>query len=168
MAKHSKLKTPEASLNSSYIVIPLITLATGFLGSMATSQGLTSWYKSLILPSWTPPGSTIGLVWTTIYILTTISALVVWNSKTNRKQIWAIMKLFLINAILNALWSNVFFGLHQIGLAVWVAAALGLSVIILMRYIAPISKLASLLLLPYALWVSFATYLNYLIWNLNQ
>ncbi len=162
-----------------YIIIPLITLGVSWFGSRLTSSGM-DWYQTINLPAWTPSGSVIGLAWTIIFILGTISALIVWNKKdkdgiasspsalgndTGKKWIIA---LFLINAGLNLAWSWLFFNQHLIGPAVWEAGLLGLSVVILIILIWPFSKLAAWLLVPYGGWVTFATYLTYLIWNLNR
>ncbi len=157
-------------MKPNYIIIPLITILTSVTGSFFTSQGM-DWYKTINLPAWTPEGSFIGGVWTTIFILTTISALIVWNksSKTPfNKRLRRIIIIFIANAALNVFWSFLFFTSHLIGLAVLEAVLLDISVIILIILIWPISKLASILLLPYAGWVAFATYLTYVIWTLNK
>lgn len=153
------------SLKTNYIVIPLITLTTISVGSWITSGGM-NWYKTIILPEFTPPGSFIGTVWTILFILATISALIVWNKVAGkRKNI--IGSAFILNALLNVGWSFLFFGLHLVGSAIYEAALLGVSVLVLMILIWPVSKLASWLLAPYLAWVSFATVLTYTIWSLN-
>ncbi len=150
-----------------YLIIPLITFLVSVTGSRLTSGGM-DWYKTIKLPAWTPPGSVIGFVWTTIFILSTISALIVWNKFSRNKRFAWIIGLFLINAGLNVLWSFLFFNQHLIGWSVIEAGLLGLSVIGLIILIGPISRLAAWLLAPYAAWVSFATYLTYIIWTLNK
>lgn len=150
-----------------YIVIPLVTLGVAWLGNWLTSGGM-EWYKTIKLPAWTPPGSVIGFAWTIIFILSTISALIVWNKFSHDKRFAWIIGLFLINAGLNVFWSFLFFNQHLIGWAVIEAGLLGLSVIGLIILIGPISRLAAWLLVPYAAWVAFATYLTYIIWALNK
>jgi len=153
----------------SYIIIPLITVLTAGIGSLLTSGGM-SWYKSINLPSWTPAGSIIGAIWTTIFILSAASALIVWNTSANMGQTrlsW-IAGVFIANAVLNVLWSYLFFNQHLIAPAIFEAGILGLSVIALIVLIWPISELAALLLFPYAGWVCFATYLTYSVWLLNR
>ena len=150
-----------------YLIIPLITLLVSLLGSWLTSGGM-EWYQKIKLPAWTPAGSVIGFAWTTIFILSTISALLVWNKFPRDKRFVWVIGLFFINAGLNIFWSWLFFNQHLIGWAAIEAALLGLSVVGLIILIGPISRLATWLLVPYAAWVAFATYLTYLIWTLNR
>jgi benzodiazapine receptor len=149
-----------------WIVIPAVAILTAFIGSQLTSIGLKDWYFVINKPSWTPPGYVIGLVWTTIYILASISAFIVFSKQgANLKRI---ALLFLLNAFLNALWSALFFVFHTLDFAIVEAVALGLSVLALIINIWPISKVASYLLFPYLGWVTFATYLTYLVSSLNR
>jgi benzodiazapine receptor len=152
------------SIKPNHVVIPLITVATISVGSLVTSAGM-NWYKTLNLPAFTPPGSFIGMVWTVLFILATISALIVWNKSSGKKTV--IAGAFILNALLNVGWSVLFFGLHLIGPAIYEAALLGASVFVLMILTWRISKSASWLLAPYLVWVSFATFLTYTIWSLN-
>lgn len=154
-------------MKPNYFIIPLIVLITAILGNWLTGGGM-DWYKTIRLPSWTPPGSMIGIVWTIIFILSTASALIFYNlAERGNRFIWIIF-ICLLNAILNISWSYLFFRQHLIGPAVIEAALLDLSVIALIILIWPISRLASLLLLPYAGWAAFATYLTYIVWSLNK
>lgn len=150
----------------SYIIIPLITLATALLGSRLTSSGM-DWYKTINLPAWTPAGSIIGAVWTVLFVLATISALIIWNRSAHDTRFWWIVAIFVANAILNAGWSWLFFNQHLLGLAIFEAALLGASILALIILIWPSSRLAAALLVPYAAWVAFATFLTYKIWSLN-
>lgn len=152
----------------SYVIIPLVAILTGSIGGYFTSSSVNTWYKTLQKPLWTPPGSVIGAVWTVLYILTATSALIVWNTFPRDDKFRWIIALFLANAILNALWSYIFFSRHLLGIAVWEAALLGLTVLALMILTWTQSKTASLFLLPYLLWVSFATYLTFTVWSLNR
>jgi benzodiazapine receptor len=149
-----------------YVIIPLVVVITSLIGGSFTSRGM-EWYATIKLPSWTPPGSVIGTVWTVIYLLTMVSALITWNRIPKDSIFYAVALTFIINAILNAGWSLVFFRMHKIGLAVSVAALLELSVLVLIFLLWNKSKLASALLFPYAGWVIFATYLNTVIWRMN-
>ncbi len=150
-----------------YFIIPLVIFLASFFGGQITSSGM-DWYKTIKLPSWTPPGSIIGLVWTFIFILTAISVIIFWNLQFKPGYFHWIMILFVSNAILNILWSYLFFGQHLIGLAAIEAFILGLSVLILILFIRPFSVLAASLLIPYCVWVFFAAYLTYSIWFLNK
>lgn len=164
-----------------YLVIPLITIAVAVIGSSFTLTGEGSWYREvLVQPDLTPPNWVFPIAWNTIFVLTTISALIVWNmGPAKKKFLWffdihkedkaysAIISLFVFNAILNVLWSYLFFGIQNILGAFIEIFFIEASLIALIILIYKKSKIASLLLLPYALWVGFATYLNYLILILN-
>ncbi len=153
-------------MKSNYIIIPLITVIVASLGSFFTAQGM-EWYKTIATPGWTPSGGVISAVWTTIFILSTISVLIFWNKGKGDKYFRLIISLFITNAFLNVFWSYLFFANSLIGFAVWEAGLLGLSVLILIVLNWRISKTASLLLAPYFLWVVFAAYLNCQIFLLN-
>lgn len=125
------------------------------------------WYQTIALSSWTPPGAVIGAVWTVLFILATISALIVWN-KTERTWVFRhIIRFFILNAILNVLFSAAFFSAHLFDIAVFDAAVLCLTTVILIALIWRFSRTAALLLVPYAAWTAFATYLSYAIMVLN-
>ncbi len=154
------------SLKTNHVVIPLITIISISVGSWITSAGM-NWYKTLNVPTFNPTGGFIGTVWTVLFVLATISALIAWN-KAWRKRKSIIGVAFILNILLNVGWSFLFFGLHLIGPAMYEAAVLGVSVLALIILIWPVSKFASWLLVPYLAWVSFATYLTYSIWLLNK
>ena len=155
-----------STLRLNYFLIPAITVLVSTLGGYFTSYGMV-WHKTLNLPSYIPPYITFSIAWTTIFILTTVAALIVWNSFQRNLRFWMIMGFFAINALLNVLWTYLFFYNHLIGVAALEAALLYFSIIILMLLIWPISYLTALLLLPYLGWMTFATYLNYVIWMIN-
>jgi len=148
------------------IIIPLITIAVSVLGSAITSGGMV-WYKTLNLPSIAPPGGVIGAVWTAIFFLATISAILFWSQKNKDNNRNLIIALFLINAFLNVLWSMVFFGLSLIGWAIIEMILLNASTIALVILMWRKFLVSAVLLLPYVFWVSFATYLTISIWQLN-
>lgn len=150
-----------------YFIIPLVTLVTALAGSFLTSGGM-DWYKKINLPGWTPAGNIIGTVWTILFILATISALLVFNQAVHNKKLNWIIAAFLANAVLNVYWSWLFFSQHFLGWAIIEAGILGLSVLVLIIMIWPLSRLAAYLLMPYLAWVSFATFLTYMVWSLNK
>lgn len=154
-------------MKANYFIIPLIAIITAITGSFITSSGM-NWYKTIKLPTWTPAGSIIGAVWTILFILAAASALIVYNQQSTNKNLKIIIIIFLVNAVLNMIWSLLFFGWHFMGLAVGEAALLGLSVLALIILIWPASIIAALLLLLYFLWTSFATFLTYSVWLLNK
>ena len=149
-----------------YIIIPLIAVLVAWSGSVITQRG-AEWYQTIRLPSWTPSGFIISIVWTIIFILTVISALIVYHQAFRDNRLWWILLVFLINAELNILWSYFFFGRHLIDWASGDAAFLGLSVVVLILLIWPISRWAAIFLTPYAAWAVFITYLTYTIWQMN-
>jgi tryptophan-rich sensory protein len=138
-----------------------------FAGRMFTVRGVSEWYLTVIKPSFTPPGSFIGIMWTLIYILTAISLILFINQGRNSEKFWLIIGVFVLNGIINALWSYLFFTKHLIGLAAIDAGFIAVTVGLMMVLVWPYSKFSSLLLLPYLIWVSFATYLNFTIYRMN-
>lgn len=156
-------------IKPNYVFIPFVTVLVSVFGSYLTSLGIDSgWYGSIAKPEWTPDGSVIGLVWTTIFILTTIAALLTWNrAMMANRRLW-IAFAFLLNGALNVAWTYIFFTRHWFDLAVVEAVALEISVLVLIILVRPLSKFASYLLLPYAGWVLFAAYLTFDIWLLNR
>lgn len=149
-----------------YFVIPLITFAVAWLGRTVTMAGM-DWYQTLTLPAFAPPGEIIGLVWAVIYTLTTIAFLLVWNRLKRGRFFWLIVLIFAFNAYVNFLWSYLYFGINNIGVAIYGAVLIFVSVLVLIVLLWKKLKEASYLLIPYALWVLFATFLNYIIWTLN-
>jgi len=147
------------------IISLAIPFVAGGLGSIFTSPNIPTWYATLTKPSFTPPNWLFGPVWTTLYILIGIALYLVWiNKAENKKLAYAF---FNGQMILNALWSIVFFGLQDIvgGLAIIILMWLLILGTIVAFY--KISKTASLILIPYILWVSLATALNYALMILN-
>lgn len=136
-----------------------LSFAAAGIGSLATTPNIPTWYAVLEKPFFNPPNWVFGPVWTLLYLLMGLSLYLVWTSKgKTSKQI--AYKLFGVQLILNALWSIVFFGLHQPWLAVVVIITLLAILVFTVRTFAKYSKAAALLLVPYIAWVSFATMLN--------
>lgn len=125
------------------------------------------WYLTIAKPTWTPPGWLFGPVWTTLYIMMAVAAWLVWR-ETGRNFKEKSIQLYLVKMILNASWSWVFFGLHQIGWAVVNIIILLLLIIVVTVLFYRTKKIAGYLMIPYLLWVSFATVLNFNIWLLNR
>ncbi len=154
----------------SYFIIPVVAISVAWLGGRFTASSVESWYVKLRKPSWTPPGSVIGLVWTVLYVLAAISALTVWNAPAASivGVPFVITMFFVLNAVLNVLWTYTFFYRRRIRPAIWVCLSLDLTIVILIQLIAPLSPEAAWLLVPYAAWVTFASYLNYRVWAMNR
>lgn len=143
----------------------LITFLAAALGARA-SISAASFYASLALPTWAPPAGLFGPVWTALYALMALAAFLVWRERGWRAAAPA-LALYLLQLGVNTLWSWLFFGWKQGALAF--ADILLLLVLIVATLIAfwRIHKLAACLLIPYLAWVSFASVLNYAVWQAN-
>ncbi len=146
----------------------------GIIGAVFTMPAIPTWYAGLIKPVLNPPAWIFGPVWTTLYALMGTSLFLVWRRHSNllknvgmsRLFKWA-AGMFFVQLALNTLWSIFFFGMHNPALAFLDIILLWLAILTTIILFYRISKPASYLLLPYILWVSFASYLNYSIWMLN-
>jgi benzodiazapine receptor len=146
-----------------------VSLAAGAMGSLAVGgQGFSSWYGAIQKPGFTPPGWVFGPVWTVLYLLMGVAAFLVWERGLGVRLVRIALVWFLVQLVLNAAWTPVFFGLHRIGLAVVVIVLLWVAIVVTMYYFFRVSRSAGILLVPYLLWVSFATVLNASIWYLNR
>jgi benzodiazapine receptor len=143
----------------------LLCFAASAVGAMASFQA-QSIYGQLVQPDWAPPAWLFGPVWTVLYVMMAISAWLVWRIDGFRGNSKA-LSLFLIQLLFNALWSWLFFAWQQ-GLWSFINIVL-LWTLIVMTVLSfwRTHKLAGALLLPYLLWVSFATLLNLAVWQLN-
>lgn len=167
-------------LKPNYVIIPLIALSVAVLGSLFTGNGM-DWYGSVVVkPSLTPPDWVFPIAWTIIYICTALSAIIIWNKTEKHKRFLLIFRtkemkpeykwvlgLFIINAILNASWTLFFFNMHLLKTSLVEILILEATNIALLILTWKISKKASLLLVPYVIWVGFASYLTYEIVALN-
>ena len=124
------------------------------------------WYAGLAKPSWNPPGWVFGPVWTILYAMMAVAAWRVWLDGGWAQQKKA-LSLFLLQWALNALWTPLFFGLHQPGWALAEIVVLLAAILATIRAFWRVDRIAGLLLLPYAVWVAFATVLNWTIWLMN-
>ncbi|MFA6605337.1 MAG: TspO/MBR family protein, partial [Patescibacteria group bacterium] len=118
-------------------------------------------------PSFNPPSWIFGPVWTTLYILMGIALYLIWQEGLKKAFVKNSFILFIVNLVLNSLWSITFFGLQNPALAFLVIVLLWITILVLIIRFYRINKLASYLLIPYLLWVSFASVLNFSIWQLN-
>jgi len=150
-----------------FLVSVVICLLAGAIGSMFTSSSLESWYLLLEKPAFNPPSWVFFPVWTTLYVLMGISLYLVWEKGLQQKEVRVGVFLFGLQLGLNILWSFLFFGLQSPDLAFLEILLLWLAILLTAIQFWKVSKAASYLLLPYLLWVSFATLLNYQIWVLN-
>jgi benzodiazapine receptor len=144
-------------------------LAIGYLSGMVTRSAIVTWYPTLVKPSFNPPNWIFAPVWSMLFIMMGVAAGLVWNRIEFEKEIVKkALVFFAIQLALNALWSYLFFGLHNPMLA-------GLEIIVLWLMIyetyiqfSKINRIAGYLFIPYLAWVSFAAVLNASIWWLNR
>lgn len=138
-----------------------VTFLAPLTGAIARPD---EWYFALARPVWTPPPWLFGPVWTLLYLMMAVAAWMVWKrAGTTRPLEW-----WAVQLMLNAAWSPLFFGLHRLGLAVIVIAALWLAIAATIRAFAAVDRRAAWLLVPYLAWVSYASALNVAIWQMNR
>jgi benzodiazapine receptor len=147
-------------------VFVAICLAAGFLGSIFTAEAVGGWYAGLNKPDFTPPSWIFAPVWTTLYVLMGLSGWLVWRQR--EKGVALPLLLFTVQLALNAAWSPIFFGLKRPGWALLDIAALWLLIVLFMFASWRRSRTASTLFLPYLAWVSYASILNFFIWQMNR
>jgi tryptophan-rich sensory protein len=151
------------------LIVVVTCLAIGYFSGIVTRSAILDWYPTLIKPSFNPPNWIFAPVWSMLYIMMGVAAGLVWNRiDYDKDAVKKALVFFAVQLALNALWSYLFFGLHNPMLA-------GLEIIVLWLMIyetyiqfAKINKIAGYLLIPYLAWVSFAAVLNASIWWLNQ
>ncbi len=154
---------------SKILVVVVTCLVVGYFSGMVTRSAIITWYPTLVKPSFNPPNWIFAPVWSMLYVMMGVAAGLVWSRMEYEKEVVKnALVLLAIQLALNALWSFLFFGLKNPMLA-------GLEIIILWLMIfetyvkfAKINKIAGYLMIPYLLWVSFASILNGSIWWLNQ
>lgn len=140
-----------------------LTFCAALTGVFVSTGG---WYATLVKPSWNPPGWLFGPVWTALYAMMAVAAWLVWRRGGWKAQRGP-LSLYLAQLALNALWTPLFFGLHRPGLAMTEIVVLFLAVLATLIVFWRVRLSAGLLLVPYAAWVGFATFLNFTIWRLN-
>jgi len=143
------------------VFLLLVIIAAAVAGSFEAGQ----WYFLLNKPAWTPPAWLFGPVWSVLYVLMAVAMWLVWDTRHHNRVgalIW-----WLIQLILNAAWSWLFFGLTRSGWALAEMLILIAMVIFCTRAFFNASRLAAALMLPYLLWLAFAWVLNFSIWTLN-
>lgn len=151
------------------LVVSIVAcLAAGAIGSVFTRQAIPTWYATLEKPAFSPPNWLFAPVWTLLYIMMGVAAFLVWRKGLENRQVRIALIVFLVQLVLNTLWSVVFFGLESPLYGVVVIAALWLAILFTVLKFYRISLAASVLMWPYLLWVTFATVLNSSIWLLNR
>ena len=147
----------------SLLILLLVTFIAPVIGSYVTSVFKEPWYSEIIQPSFNPPSWVFPPVWSTLYVMMSIAIWRVWIAFFNSR----ILKLYFFHLFFNCIWSIIFFGFHQIGLALINIIVILFFIIILMKEYLKIDKLSFYLMIPYFLWSSFALVLNSSILFLN-
>jgi translocator protein len=150
---------------SQYALWMFLCQGVGIVGSYITIGEIPAWYASLALPTWQPPNWVFGPVWTMLYLLMGIAGARIWFA-TERSDV--LRRLFIAQLFLNVLWTPVFFGAHSLLGALVIIFALDSVVAILLRRLWHREHPSFLCLMPYFVWVLFATCLNAAILALNS
>ncbi len=126
-----------------------------------------AWYAGLAKPSFNPPNWVFAPVWTALYVLMAVAAWLVWRDRGSLAAAAAPLTAWLVQLVLNALWSWLFFGLHRMGLALVDIVALWFAIVVTIALFWRVRHVAAWLMVPYLAWVSFAMVLNGALWRLN-
>jgi tryptophan-rich sensory protein len=151
-----------------FIILLAINVVIGVVTSLFTGPEIHGWYALLKKPSFNPPSWIFAPVWTILYVLIAYGAYRVWRHRNDSGEFTATTLLYFVQLVLNFVWPIVFFGMHQLFWALIVILALVLLIILNMVWFSRFSRTGAWLLLPYLLWVSFATVLNLYIYLLNR
>jgi tryptophan-rich sensory protein len=149
-----------------WIVASAAALGVGALGGAFTDIG--PWYFSLEKPRWQPPDWAFGPAWTFIYACVVIAAVRGWRAMESATARRRFVGLYAVNAVLNVLWSALFFHFRRPDWALIEVTLLWASILALILHAWPRSRVAAAFLLPYIAWVSFAAVLNFTIVGLNR
>ncbi len=150
------------------ILCILLCLSAGWIGSLATREAIPEWYSGLIKPVYNPPSWAFGVVWPILYVLMGIAVAVVLGKGFDRREVRIAALVFVIQLLLNAAWSLIFFGMRRIDWAMIEILALWLTIAATLNLFWRISKMSAVLMVPYLLWVSFAILLNAGFLKLNR
>ena len=145
----------------------LIPLLVGAISGFFTSSGVNGWFALANKPWFNPPNWIFAPVWTTLYILMGIALFLVWRANVAKTIKQTAIILFAVQLTLNFFWSFIFFKLQQPSWAFVEIILMWVAILLTILWFAKINKAAAWLLVPYICWVSFASVLNYSIWQLN-
>ena len=148
----------------SFILFFIITFSASFIGSLVTINFKDPWYSQLVKSDFNPPDWIFAPVWTTLYLMMTVAIWFFWHSKNREMNT---IYIYFIHIVFNTTWSVVFFGFHNIFLALVNLIILILLIVILILRFGRVNKVSSYLMIPYLLWSSFALFLNYRLLVLN-
>ncbi len=147
----------------SLLLILIITFIPSIIGGLVTASFKEPWYSEINLPSFNPPSWVFAPVWTSLYIMMAIAIWKIWVSSFDLK----ILKLYFTHLFFNGTWSIVFFGFHQIALALVNLLIILIFIVLLMRRYFSIDKISFYLMVPYLIWSAYAFILNSSILAIN-
>lgn len=146
----------------------IICQAVGFIGSLFTTPNIPTWYATLKKPGFAPPNWLFAPVWTILFLLMGIAFYLVWRQGWNNPPVKSAMIIFIVHFVVNILWSAVFFGLKSPLAGFFVIVTLWFLILLTIIYFTNVSKIAGILFIPYLLWVSFASVLNFMLYKINR
>ena len=148
----------------SFSLFFIITYSASFIGGMATISLKEPWYSQLVKSNYNPPDWIFAPVWTSLYLMMTLAIWFYWHSKNREMNT---IYIYFIHIVFNTTWSIVFFGLHQILLALIVLLILIILIIILIQKFKRVNYVSAYLMIPYLLWSCYALFLNFNLYILN-
>lgn len=151
-----------------FAISVLICEATGLIATPFTVVAIPTWYANLNKPFFSPPNWVFGPVWIILYFMMGVSAFLVLNTKHKKKKVGEALTYFAVQLTFNFLWSVIFFGFRAPLIALFDIVLLLVTIVATYRQFKKISRVSAYLLIPYLLWVSFATVLNFSIVILNK
>tara|TARA_X000001036_G_scaffold91725_1_gene84120 strand:+ start:30 stop:497 length:468 start_codon:yes stop_codon:yes gene_type:complete len=148
----------------SFILFFIITYSASFIGGFATVSFKEPWYSQLVKSNYNPPDWVFAPIWTTLYLMMTLSIWFYWHSKNRDMNT---IYVYFIHVVFNTTWSIVFFGLHQILLSLIVLLVLIFLIIVLILRYKRVNLVSYYLMIPYLLWTTYALFLNFNLLILN-
>ena len=148
----------------SFVLFFIITYSASFIGGYVTISLKEPWYSELVKSNFNPPDWVFAPVWTTLYLMMTLAVWFFWHSKNRDMNT---IYIYFIHIVFNSTWSIVFFGLHQILLALFVLLLLIFLIIILILRFKRVNLVSYYLMIPYLLWTTYALFLNFNLLILN-
>jgi translocator protein len=152
---------------SKLIIAILVCEAVGIISALLSNTSNNAWFNTLAKPSWNPPAYLFGPVWTILYLLMGIALWLIWKSDAPYLKKTNAICIFFFQLFFNFCWSILFFRFHSPLLALINIVIMVITIVATMSTFATINKKATWLLLPYIMWVGFATLLNFAIWVMN-
>lgn len=150
------------------IVCVLVVLILGASGGILTAGSIQGWYDGLTKPPGTPPNAVFGPVWSVLYVLIGLALARIWHLAPPGPEKRRALAVFAVQMLLNLAWTPLFFGAHLVGAALIEIVALWITILATVILFRRIDGVSCWMLLPYLLWVSYASYLNAGFWWLNR